>query len=308
MDFEFVKCNNCGSDIAYSFVIGYDYASIEHDGTSFEFVECSNCGLIYQNPRPTSTNIAKYYPESYSPYNKKSYFGKILRGFSYEKNCVLDYLQTGKLLDVGCASGYFLNIMQKSTMLDVTGVELSPIASQKARDEFGLNVITGDLLSVNFPDEQYDVVTMWNVLEHVYYPAQTICDVWRILKPGGYFIVRVPYSKSFAAKIFGKFWAGLDLPRHLFLFPKNVLIKMAEDAGFSAIKTTFWGFMWPTSIKFWFNGRDKSAHGFKALPVHIIYRVSQIFAIRLIFFPFWEFINKLGLGENITLVFKKRLI
>jgi len=308
MDFEIVKCNNCGSDIANSFVIGHDYASIEHDETSFEFVECSKCGLIYQNPRPTSASIAKYYPESYSPHHKKGYFGKILRDFSYEKKCVLDYLQSGKLLDVGCASGYFLNIMQKSSMLDVTGVELSPIASQKARDDFGVNVFTGDLLSVNFPDEQYDVVTMWNVLEHVYYPVDTICEVWRILKPGGYFVVRVPYPKSVAAKVFGKFWAGLDLPRHLFLFPKNVLIKMAEEAGFSTIKTTFWGFMWPTSIKFWFNGRDKSDRGVKALPVHIIYRVSRIFAIRLLFFPFWEFINKLGLGENITLVFKKRLI
>jgi 2-polyprenyl-3-methyl-5-hydroxy-6-metoxy-1,4-benzoquinol methylase len=310
MDLEFVKCNYCGSENSSSFVSGRDFASNEEDGTIFVLNTCNNCGLVYQNPRPHSSSIAKYYPDSYSPYNKKGYFVKIfdnvISSSRKERRCLLNFLQTGNLLDIGCANGIFLNEMQKKGQFEVTGVEFSPIASQKARLDFGLNVITGDLLAANFQGGQFDVVTMWNVLEHVHDPMGTMKEVHRILKPGGFFIIRVPNPQSLAANIFGKFWAGFDLPRHLFIFHKNILVKMAQDAGFSIKRTYFWGYMWPTSVKFWFNGRDKYNGRVGSQIAHLVYRLSQIFLIRLLLFPFWEMVAWVGLGENMTLVFKKQ--
>jgi 2-polyprenyl-3-methyl-5-hydroxy-6-metoxy-1,4-benzoquinol methylase len=309
MNLEIVKCNYCGSENASIFVSGRDFASIEKDVTIFVLNRCNDCGLVYQNPRPHLSSIAKYYPESYSPYKKKGYFisvfDKVISSSWKEINCVSNYLQGGSLLDVGCANGIFLNEMQKNSHFEVTGVEFSPIASQIAIQDFGLNVITGDLLAANFQGEQFDIVTMWNVLEHVHDPMGTMNEVNRILKPGGFFIIRVPNPKSLAAKMFGKYWAGLDLPRHLFLFQKNVLIKMARDAGFSIKKTYFWGYMWPTSVKYWFNDRDKHHGGVGSWNTHLIYRLSRIFLVRLLFFPFWEIVAWVGLGENMTLVFRK---
>ena len=310
MGLEFVKCNNCGSDKSTIFISGHDYTTIENendnDNASFVFNTCELCGLIYQNPRPTSSSINRYYPESYSPYNKRGNYLRIFeRIINYKKKCVLDYLQSGNLLDIGCAGGDFLHDMRTNSQFIVSGVEFSPFASQRARDEFGLNVFTGDLLEANYPDEYYDVVTVWNVLEHVFDPTSTIKEIHRILKPGGYLIVRVPNPDSFAAKVFGKYWAGLDFPRHLFLFPRNILINMAKDAGFSIKKTYFWGYMWPTSIKYWFNRRFISRNDVRSLSDQFILQLSRTLVIRLIFFPFWEMINRAGSGENMTLVFKK---
>ena len=195
--------------------------------------------------------------------------------------------------------------MKKLGNWELTGVELSPRASQKARDAYGVDVFTGDLLEANFQDNKYDLVTLWNVLEHVYDPSATLHEVWRILRSGGLMIIRIPNPESLAARVFGKYWAGLDLPRHLFLFRKNLLVKMAEKAGFALVGTSSWGFMWPTSVKYWQNGRVKNQGSIRSAIAQIVYRLSQNIIVRSLSFPFWEFINRIGLGENVTFVFKK---
>ena len=233
MDLEFIKCNYCGSESSKLFINGRDYSTSEKDDTEFILNTCEKCGLIYQNPRPTSLTIQKYYPDSYSPYNNKSKYLKLFNRISNnEKKCVLKFIRSGNLIDVGCASGYFLHEMQQTGQFNLTGVEFSSYASQRAREEHGLDVFTGNLEAANLQAGQYDVVTMWNVLEHVYDPVGTVNEVFRILRPGGFFIVRVPNPNSLAAKLFGRYWAGLDLPRHLFLFPKNVLKSIAQEVGF----------------------------------------------------------------------------
>jgi len=146
---------------------------------------------------------------------------------------------------------------------------------------------------------------MWNVLEHLYDPSATFQEVWQILESGGFLIIRIPNPESVAAKVFGKYWAGLDLPRHLFLFRRNLLINMAEKAGFVLVDISYWGFMWPTSVKYWHNDLDKHHNSLKSKINPMIYRLSQNFLVRLLSFPFWEFINRIGFGENVTFVFKK---
>ena len=63
--------------------------------------------------------------------------------------------------------------------------------------------------------------------------------------------------------------------------------------------------MWPSSIKFWFNDQQISKNRVKLLTDRLVYQISRIFIVRLLFFPFWEIINRAGLGENMTLVFIK---
>jgi SAM-dependent methyltransferase len=144
------------------------------------------------------------------------------------------YPKVGRLLDVGCATGLFLNAM-RGRGWDVHGVELSPYAADYARRTFGLDVFTGTVQEAAYPNHSFDIVTMWDVLEHVNDPKQTLAEVVRILRPGGMLALSLPDPTCPEARYFGANWIGWDRPRHLHLFTPDILRCYLRDAGFGHI-------------------------------------------------------------------------
>ncbi len=217
-------------------------ASFYTNKNNFNLYKCSSCGLIFISPIPESIGV---YDDSY--------FSGAEKGFGYVDydadkepmiptfNKYIDILHEmgvrgGSLLDIGAATGFFMNIAKNRGFV-VTGVEFSNYAAEKGR-KLGLNLITGDLISQKFPDESFDVITMFDVIEHVPNPKEIIFEVKRILKKGGVVIINTPDAESLWAKVLGKHWQLIMPPEHINYFsPKNLGDYFTEN-GFRVILST----------------------------------------------------------------------
>ncbi len=242
---EKVRCNLCDSDKFTEVYTLQDYL-LERPNILTTLVQCDNCGLIYQNPRPSAVEMDQHYPDEYEPYenlgeSKKTWLLRkaIEYGLAKRAKFVTKHRKTGRLLDVGCATGEFLSAMRLQEDWELYGVEPNARVASIASHNTGANVFIGTLEQAQFAKDYFDVVTMWDVLEHVYNPQKTLDEIFRILKPDGLLIIRVPNGSSFQAKIFGKFWAGLDAPRHLYVFSLKTLSTMLSRSGFEIVDSSF---------------------------------------------------------------------
>lgn len=222
---EAIHCPLCNHDETQLLVESPDLLLAHPDEHVFRLVTCQHCGHIYQNPRPTIESIGHYYPPDYAPFQKAiddepSPWVRFNRRRWQHKICSAVHTYAGKpgrILDIGCATGLFLDGM-KSLGWETVGVEPSDVAAQYARTRMGLNVFHGTLESAAFPDSSFDVVTLWDVFEHLHDPIATLAEIRRILRPDGKLVISIPNPDSFEAHFFKQHWLGWDLPRHLNLF------------------------------------------------------------------------------------------
>jgi len=162
--------------------------------------------------------------------------GPLTEMFSHHLKLVERFSKESRILDVGCSTGFFLEIAESNNW-DAYGVEVSEYASHYAREELGLNVFTGTVKEASFSDEFFDVVTMWDVLEHLADPASDLVEINRILKRGGLVFVTTPNISSLAARLTGKKWFGFAKVReHTFYFCPSTLTKMLQKAVFEVLK------------------------------------------------------------------------
>lgn len=229
---EYVCCDLCGSDNPVPLFERIDRFS----GKTFRYVMCQVCGLIYLNPRPNACELLSYYPSDYEAYRPPDKSTAVARwrkqrALGILRRFVARYHQPGKLLDIGCATGEFLKEMQAHGW-EVQGVEISPQAAIIARETYGLKVFIGPLSAFDAQGEIFDIVTMWDVMEHLPSPYAGLLQIHRMLSREGYLIFSVPNLRSFDAQLFGHWWIGWDAPRHLYLFPEPVLKKLLTQTGF----------------------------------------------------------------------------
>ncbi|GAB4430973.1 MAG: class I SAM-dependent methyltransferase [Chloroflexi bacterium OHK40] len=196
----------------------------------FRMLSCRVCGHLYQSPRPGPEQIARYYPAEYlsfqpaiadipSPLRRL----ELRRYYAARRRMVERSVgRGGRILDVGCATGNFLDTMRRAGW-HAQGVEPSPEAAAYARERLGLDVITGRLEEAGLPGVAFDAVTFWDVLEHVHQPQATLAEAARILRPGGILVLGLPNPDSLEARLLGRHWIGWDLPRHLNLFRPPLL-------------------------------------------------------------------------------------
>jgi 2-polyprenyl-3-methyl-5-hydroxy-6-metoxy-1,4-benzoquinol methylase len=234
---KYVNCNYCGADQTEPVNHGPDL--LLNRPEQYYLVRCCQCGLIYQNPQPTLEELSQHYPEDYKPYrhniqDEKQVTRRLDAQYGLTRRSqqlISHHPEPGKLLDIGCATGLFINEMQLRGW-HVQGVELSAYAAEYARQTFALDVVTGTVETAAFPSHTFDVITMWDVLEHVIDPKGTLAEIKRILKPGGMLALSLPNPSCIEARLFGSTWIGWDRPRHLHIFTPSVLKKYLNDAGF----------------------------------------------------------------------------
>jgi SAM-dependent methyltransferase len=128
----------------------------------------------------------------------------------------------------------FLREMQNNVGWEVYGVEINEFAACVAREQHWLDVRVGTLEQAAFPDEFFDAVTLWDVLEHLHDPVASLREIRRILKLDGVLVIRVPNANSWDAALFGRYWAGLEPPRHLYVFTPNTLGALLTANSFRA--------------------------------------------------------------------------
>ncbi len=238
--FEDTKCDRCGAPGGWLLFEGPD--RLHHLPGTFRLVRCETCGWIRQNPRPAADHIGAYYPADYEPYSwslheKQGAWQHWIRNYGLRRRCRLisGYVAPGDLLDVGCATGAFINEMRQLTGWHVHGVELNAQAAEYARSRLNLDVQTGRLEDCDYLPGSLDVITMWNVLEHLPSPMTALRRVHTLLKDDGLFVFTVPNIEGLEARWFGPAWIGWDLPRHLYLFPQESLAETLSTLGFSIL-------------------------------------------------------------------------
>ncbi len=308
---EAVPCNLCGND---DYTIAYQVPDLllGNGGEQFSFVRCKRCGLVYQNPRPSQAEIGRFYPPEYEPYYEErpgNWLVKKVNQSGIEKRCqVINRLsgakKGGRILDIGCSTGLFLDRLQHSGPWETWGVEPSEHAARIAREKYGLNVFRGDLFQANYQENFFDVITLWDVLEHLPDPSKEMAEIRRISKAGGALVLRVPVCDSLDAKIFGSSWAGLDAPRHYYVFSKRDLQALLQANGYELPRKSINIGVYPTfllSLRFWlsYHGTDKAVS-------QRIYAILNHPVAKLVAGPFFYFYGIFGCGSEITLVARKK--
>jgi SAM-dependent methyltransferase len=197
---------------------------------------CPSCRLLFVDPIPEHTNVysSDYFSGGsagfgYVDYDRdKSVMQPELLRFLRRLRALTKATQP-TLLDVGAATGFFLNLARE-VGFQVSGVELSEYAAELARQK-GLDVRSGCLEDQSFEPGAFDVVTLLDVLEHVRDPRMLLAEVHRILAPGGIVVVNTPNADSLAARILGQYWHLIKPPEHLHYFNRYNLQKLMLDLG-----------------------------------------------------------------------------
>ncbi len=194
-------------------------------GDRFRVRRCSRCSLVFVSPRPDDERLAAYYPEEYFG-SRHSIFNSV--SMALRVLALPAPPPGGRVLDIGCGRGDFLRSCRRRGW-QVVGVEqeAAPILQSPAPD---FEVIPTDRLG-ELPDESFDVVTLWHVLEHLAEPRATLAQVVRLLRPGGRLVVEVPNFESWQARMGPRQWFHLDVPRHLLHFERSTLDAMLESEG-----------------------------------------------------------------------------
>ena len=294
---EQVICNLCGVDDSAPLFAGRDRLL---GGTEiFCWVRCRHCGLIYLNPRPNLVEMSRYYPADYEPFTRQDRAGD---GLAYRlavaKKCRIAShgLVQGRLLDVGCGSGDLMLGMRERGW-QVCGLDISPEAVALARQN-GLEVFLGQLLEAPFDEHSFDLVTMWDVLEHLHDPAAYLVRVAQLLKPGGRFVVTLPNPRSVDFRLFGPVWTGLDVPRHLYVFSQPVLLALFRRAGLevTSARCITGGQRVSTWSLEWLIDERVAHHGIRRFLKRVIYTPVWYWLWR----PWYFGLDLLGLGSSIT--------
>ncbi len=231
-----VPCNLCGSD-----------DRLPHcPENGLGLVKCQNCGLIYVSPRPAAEELYALYGETYFHNNESGVVGytdylkdeRNIRKTSQRRlRHIEKFAQPGRMIDVGCAAGFFASEAQKRGW-QVEGLDVSSFAVDYTRATVGIDAHHGSLTEVDLPESAYDLVTMYDVIEHVPDPKAYVQRVAELLRPGGIFELATPDVGSFPARLTGKRWIGYKLSEeHVYYFSIKTLTRMLDEAGFDVVHT-----------------------------------------------------------------------
>ena len=199
-------------------------------------VKCDDCGLVRQATRPSAT-AALYDSDYYATENPKGGYANYFLDSDVNRRTFRDriraiesrYGRKGRLLDVGCALGDFL-IEAKDAGWDVAGVEISHYAAQRARER-GLRVSAGRIEYLDLPAASFDVITLYDSIEHMTDPVATLAAVRRLLVPGGLVHLVTPNVGGLQSRALGRFWYHFKPGEHLFYFSPDTLRATLERSG-----------------------------------------------------------------------------
>ena len=208
----------------------------------FAVVKCGACGLMRTNPRPSPSSIGHFYPDHYGPYLSSRVQGdpphpnrirRALRllslGMFRFNTDIIPELPPGRMLEVGCASGNFLDRMAKGGW-DVQGIEFSPSAAKTAV-ELGYDVHVGPLETAPVPDKPFDLIVGWMVLEHLHDPLSGLRKLRKCAKPDTWLVLSVPNAGSIEFRVFKEHWYSLHLPAHLYHFTPRTIDQLLGRTG-----------------------------------------------------------------------------
>ena len=243
---ENIPCNICGAD-DYTIVYHNNYSNETGQNLKDKFkssgdetlidqvVKCKHCGLIYINPRIKADLIIQGYSEGAD----EAFVSQAAGREKTFARC-LDFLEKhtnakcGKILDIGAANGSFLSVAKKRGW-DVAGVEPNVWLCQWAKKHYQLDIKPTTIFEQKYPDNSFNVVTLWDVLEHVPDPTLVLKECNRILKKEGILIINYPDIGTWISKLLQRKWVFL-LSVHLYYFTSTTIRNILNKTGFSVAR------------------------------------------------------------------------
>lgn len=300
-------CNNCGGNSGEVIVRGNDL--LEDLPGTFQFIRCDVCGVLRQDPRLDWVDLQNYYRPGYVchsaqfPSAKKT-FHEHTRALGPRKrvNIVYKYKHSGTWLDVGCGSGLILQAAKERGNWSLSGVEPVKEMAEYTSAHLNVPVFPGTFEEYQGKESEFDIVSMWDVIEHLSEPVNSIKEVAKLLKPGGVFVFSTPNLNSIDRKTFKESWLGYDLPRHLYLFPDSMLRQVLKSQrlevvdrfcftgshGSLYLNLAYWNKNHPSQIMEW-----------------LLAKGSEWLPFRLLTFLPLRIIDWLKLGTTVTYIARK---
>jgi len=238
-----VCCDLCGNS---------ETKSVDKKGN---IIQCKKCRLKFVNPRPTQENVAQNYDWNYENrpgWTKVDPEAELI----YDKRLKFmeKFIRKGKILDVGAGRGEFLAKAKQENKWECFGTETSQSAVEFAKKRFNITLSLGQLENLHYPDNSFDTITLWHVLEHLPYPSRAVKEAHRILKDDGFMFIAVPndswlgrrhfFKNAFKKAInrlpikkklkLKKMYPEIDEEgnKHLFYFTPRTLTRLLEKYGF----------------------------------------------------------------------------
>lgn len=231
---KLAPCALCGNA---HFLSAGEALSFDPPHEAVRLVKCTQCDLVRTDPLRSDEELSSLYETAYYTSGQKKFSGPaehMVRCFIGRlarrllKDTRTDEALPLRVLEPGCGRGLLLKAFQRMGC-ECTGLERPDFPAETIGE--GIAFIKGDVYSMPFPDNSFDVVVLWYILEHVSKPGEAIEDACRVLKEGGTLLVAVPNINSRQARLFGKYWFHLDVPRHTHHFSIETLSIALEGAG-----------------------------------------------------------------------------
>jgi SAM-dependent methyltransferase len=208
-------------------------AAAEAARTDFRLRLCRACGFQWTTPQHDPSALSELYAGTGTEYFEPLAEASADRRRVYQtvkSRLRQQDVVTGRLLDLGCGTGEALREFRGT--YELYGVEPSPFAAAHAREAAGARVHEGDLQSAGFPSQFFDVVTAFDVVEHLTEPMATLRELYRILRPGGLVFIETGDIESLTARLAGAHWYYVLLPGHLSFFSRRTLTAALGETGF----------------------------------------------------------------------------
>jgi 2-polyprenyl-3-methyl-5-hydroxy-6-metoxy-1,4-benzoquinol methylase len=230
-------CNHSNSQIALE---SQDFSLTQ---ATFSILHCSKCSLRFTSPVPSQDEIGLYYKFNEYISHTDTKEGWMNKMYHFVRTKTLaqktKWVQSlftghkGHLLDIGAGTGAFVHAMQQKAW-KVTGLEPDAVTRENAFKIHKLNLQSTETI-YELPNNEYEVITMWHVLEHVHALKPYLNQCFKSLKYNGRLIIAVPNYTSFDAKYYQKYWAAYDLPRHLYHFSPKAMTTLLNEMGFEIV-------------------------------------------------------------------------
>jgi 2-polyprenyl-3-methyl-5-hydroxy-6-metoxy-1,4-benzoquinol methylase len=229
-----MECNLCHADLPARLP-----AKWRKDG--FDIVVCPTCGLIYRRALPTHQELSKIYADTYFRHDPVDASGQGYADYLKDENAhrktarrrlvrLERVCPPGQLLDVGCASGFFMDEARARGWV-VAGIDISRVMTQWGRDKLNLHIDTGRFDQTAYPIATYDCITMWDYIEHSVDPAADFHRAQSLLKPGGILVFSTGDAGSLLARVSGRRWHLLTPRHHNFFFSMQTVQRLLERSG-----------------------------------------------------------------------------
>lgn len=253
---EPVRCCVCGGTEAEVAARAYDY-EYRTSRRQWIYRRCKECRLVYVDPRPAVSELGTIYPPHYYSFDEAerdlalvTYFRRKLEAMKVQAFARWVGEGPRRILDVGCGDGRFLGVLRDfgSKDWELKGIDIDAGAIERARGKgFDADCVRLEDFELEPGSEGYDMIVMFQVIEHVSDPDRTCRQVRELLKPGGVFVIETPDVAGWDERIFRDgLWGGYHVPRHWNLFTPDNLGRMLRQGGYEIvhtqplISTSFW--------------------------------------------------------------------